>query len=144
MQETWVQSLGRENALEREAATTAVFMPGESPWTEGLDGLQSMRSQRVRHNWARMHADSSKESTHSNVLNFYKNISSGAPGSVHIVINSLTKCFITVEHERLAFQSTNMHPCHVLLSQGFSIMVLADIWGQIPLCIGVCPVYWNI
>ena len=36
MQETWVQSLGREDALEREAATTAVFMPGESPWTEEL------------------------------------------------------------------------------------------------------------
>ena len=29
---------------------TPVFLPGESPWTEESDGLQSMGSQRVRHN----------------------------------------------------------------------------------------------
>ena len=30
---------------------TPVFLPGESPCTEEPGGLQSMRSQRVRHNW---------------------------------------------------------------------------------------------
>ena len=29
---------------------TPVFLPGESPWTEEPGGLQSMQSQRVRHN----------------------------------------------------------------------------------------------
>ena len=29
---------------------TPVFLPGESPWTEEPGGLQSMGSQRVRHN----------------------------------------------------------------------------------------------
>jgi len=29
---------------------TPVFFPGESPWTEESGGLQSMGSQRVRHN----------------------------------------------------------------------------------------------
>ena len=29
---------------------TPVFLPGESPWTEELGELQSMRSQRVGHN----------------------------------------------------------------------------------------------
>ena len=28
-----------------------VFLPGESPWTEKPGGLQSMRSQRVGHDW---------------------------------------------------------------------------------------------
>ena len=28
------------------------FLPGESPWTEEPGGLQLMRSQRVRHDWA--------------------------------------------------------------------------------------------
>ena len=28
---------------------TPVFFPGESPWTEELGGLQSIGSQRVRH-----------------------------------------------------------------------------------------------
>ena len=31
---------------------TPVFLPGESPWTEEPGGLQSMGSQRVRHDWA--------------------------------------------------------------------------------------------
>ena len=34
---------------------TPVFLPGESPWTEGPGGLQSMGSQRVTHDWATKH-----------------------------------------------------------------------------------------
>ena len=34
MQEIQVQSLGWEDPLEKGMATTAVFLPGESPWTE--------------------------------------------------------------------------------------------------------------
>ena len=33
-----------------------VFLPGESPWTEELCGLQSMESQRVRHDWVTKNA----------------------------------------------------------------------------------------
>ena len=43
--ETWVQSLGWEDPLEEGIATHSVFLPGESPWTEELGGLQSMGSQ---------------------------------------------------------------------------------------------------
>ena len=35
---------------------TPVFLPGESPWTEEPGGLQSMESQRVRHNSATEHS----------------------------------------------------------------------------------------
>ena len=34
---------------------TPVFLPGESPWTEEPGGLQSMGSQRVRHDWVTKH-----------------------------------------------------------------------------------------
>ena len=34
---------------------TPVFLPGESPWTEEPDALQSTGSQRVRHDWATKH-----------------------------------------------------------------------------------------
>ena len=34
MQEIQVQSLGWEDPLEKGIATTPVFLPGESPWTE--------------------------------------------------------------------------------------------------------------
>ena len=49
MQENWVQSLGHEDPLEEGMATTPVFLPGESQWTEEPGKLQSMGSQRVRH-----------------------------------------------------------------------------------------------
>ena len=50
MQETWVQSLGREDLLEKEMATHSSILAWEIPWTEEPGGLQSMRSQRVGHN----------------------------------------------------------------------------------------------
>ena len=50
MQETWVQSLGWEDPLEKGMATTPVFLPGESHRQRNLVGLQSMESQRVGHN----------------------------------------------------------------------------------------------
>ena len=50
MQETWVQSLGQEDSLEKEMAIHSSILAWETPWTEELGGLQSMGSQRVGHN----------------------------------------------------------------------------------------------
>ena len=47
MWETWVQSLGLEDRLEKDMATHSWVIP----WTEEPGGLQSMRSQKVKHNW---------------------------------------------------------------------------------------------
>ena len=52
MQETWVRSLGWENPLEKQMARHASILAWEIPWTEEPGGLQSMRSQRVGHDWA--------------------------------------------------------------------------------------------
>ena len=49
MWETPVQSLGRENPLEKEMATHSNILAWRIPWTEELGGLQSMWSQRVGH-----------------------------------------------------------------------------------------------
>ena len=38
MQETWVRSLGQEDPLEKEMATTPVFLPGESHGQRSLAG----------------------------------------------------------------------------------------------------------
>ena len=38
MKESWVRSLGREDPLEQEMATTAVFLPGESHGGRSLVG----------------------------------------------------------------------------------------------------------
>ena len=50
MQETWVQSLGRKDLLEKEMATHSSILAWKIPWTEEPGRLQSMGSQRVRHN----------------------------------------------------------------------------------------------
>ena len=50
MQETRVQSLSRDDPLEKEMTTHRSILPREIPWTEGPGGLQSMGLQRVGHN----------------------------------------------------------------------------------------------
>ena len=49
MLETWVQSLGHEDPLEKEMATYSNILAWEIPWTEESDGLPLMGSQRVGH-----------------------------------------------------------------------------------------------
>ena len=49
VQETCVQSLGRKDPLEKGMATHSSILAWRIPWTEEPRGLQSMGSQRVRH-----------------------------------------------------------------------------------------------
>ena len=49
MRETWVQSLGREDALEKEMATHSNTLARKIPWMEEPSSLQSTGSQRVGH-----------------------------------------------------------------------------------------------
>ena len=50
MRETWVQSLGHEDALEKKMATHSSILAWRIPWMEEPGGLQSMESQRFGHN----------------------------------------------------------------------------------------------
>ena len=49
MLETWVLCLGREDPLEKEMATHSSTVAWKIPWTEEPCRLQSMGSQRVKH-----------------------------------------------------------------------------------------------
>ena len=49
MWETWVQSLGQEDPLEKEMATHSSTLAWKIPWTEESGGLQSMGLQTVGH-----------------------------------------------------------------------------------------------
>ena len=48
-QETWVQSLGREDPLEEGMATHSSILAWRIPWTEEPGRLQSIGSQTVGH-----------------------------------------------------------------------------------------------
>ena len=49
MHETWVGSLDLEDPLEKDMATHSSTPAWKIPWTEETGGLQSVGSQRVRH-----------------------------------------------------------------------------------------------
>ena len=49
IQETWLQSLGQEDPLEKEMAIHSSTIAWKIPWTEEPGRLQSMGSERVRH-----------------------------------------------------------------------------------------------
>ena len=50
MQETWVQSLGQEDPLEKGMATYSSILVWRIPWTVESGGLYSMGLQRAGHN----------------------------------------------------------------------------------------------
>ena len=52
MQEIWVQSLSREDPLQKEMATHSRILAWEIPWKEEPGGLQSMGLQTVGHDLA--------------------------------------------------------------------------------------------
>ena len=66
MQDTGVQSLGREDPLEKEVATHSSILAWRIPRKEEPGRLQSMGSQRVGHYWA-IH-------THTQFMSFPKKI----------------------------------------------------------------------
>ena len=52
IKETWVLSLGWKDPVEKEMATHSSILAWKIPWTEEPVRLQSMGSQRVRHDLA--------------------------------------------------------------------------------------------
>ena len=60
LQDTQVQSLGQEDSLEEGMAIHSSILVWRIPWTEDPGGLQSIGSQRVKHDWSDLactHAD---------------------------------------------------------------------------------------
>jgi len=55
MQETKIWSLGWEDPLEEEMTTHSSILGWKILWTEEHGRLQSMESQRIRHNWVTEH-----------------------------------------------------------------------------------------
>ena len=51
VQETWVQSLGQRDPLEKGIATHSSILAWRIPWTKEPGGLQSLGSLRVGHDW---------------------------------------------------------------------------------------------
>ena len=57
MQEMQVLFLDREDPLQEEMANHSNILAWKTPWTEEPGGLQSIRLQRVGHDWATEHTE---------------------------------------------------------------------------------------
>ena len=55
MKESWVQSLGREDPLEKEMATHSSIVAGRIPWTEEPGGLHSPQGRKELDTTERLH-----------------------------------------------------------------------------------------
>ena len=86
MWETRVRSLGREDLLEKEMAIYSSSIAWKIPWTEEPGRLQSMGSQRVRH-------DSATSLHFTSLQTFFK--------SVLLLDRTIAKKPVTVSSERL-------------------------------------------
>ena len=67
MQETWVQSLGQEDPLEKDMATHSSILDWRILWTEKPGGLQSIASKELDVTEVTYHA-------HKVVYSLYKNV----------------------------------------------------------------------
>ena len=59
------RSLGWEDSLKKVMATHSSILAWRIPWTEELGGLQSIRSQRVGHDWSDLALTQARLSTFS-------------------------------------------------------------------------------
>ena len=66
--ETRIQPLNQEDALERGMATHSSILAWRIPWTEEPGGLQSVESQRVRHDRA------TNTHTHTHKVDFVSSV----------------------------------------------------------------------
>ena len=91
MQETWVQSLGWENPLEKEMATTPVFLPGKSHGQRSLAGY-SPWNRSVGHNWA---TSTFSEFNHFSTVGAVKTLHALIADSIDSMILAILANYIT-------------------------------------------------
>ena len=83
MQETWVRSLGLEDSLEKGIATHSSILAWRILWTEEHSRLQSMGSQRVRHDWVTNTCPQNKNPLHWWPHSCPHNEDGAMPGAPH-------------------------------------------------------------
>ena len=71
VQDTWVQSVGQEDPLEKGMATHSSILARRIPWTEEPGRPKSMGLQRVGHNWATNNSNFSYLCCYSSYLSYY-------------------------------------------------------------------------
>ena len=116
MQKTWVPSLGWEGPLEKGLATHSSILAWRIPWTKEPGGLESMGSQRVRHNWT------------SNTLCFHKSEAQGKGPVLEGNVSRQGFPPILLPHHPLL----GCLPAPVHLWYGFCLLILGSPVPRLP------------
>ena len=116
VQETWVQYLGQENPLEKGMATYFSILALRIPWAEEPGRLQSMQSQRVRHNWATKHKHEVQRNSErlfdwSKITQFSSVQFSSVAQSCPTLCDPMDRSMpgLPVHHQFLEFTQTHVH-----------------------------------
>ena len=128
MRETRVRPLGGEDPLEKKIATHSSTLAWKIPWMEEPGRLQSVRSQRVRHDWATSLSHSKELKLPAN--NKHKIISKATEQSWKHIVQSQTFSWLQLSlifelqfHERLWTKTTYLshfqfpdqwEPCEII------------------------------
>ena len=95
----WVWFLDWENFLEEETATLSSILAWKMSWTEDPGELQSVGSQRVRHDWAQAHT--------LYLLNFYLYINKYLLNEFYVLESSKHRGFCSIPNENIFYQETD-------------------------------------
>ena len=120
MRETWVQSLGWEDPLEKEMAIHSSSIAWKIPWTEEPDRLQSMGSQRVRHDWATSLSFTFKVYWNVKTCSFIQHALRRKGSMLFVnITNQMTKMWVKLIHKQVSDQlhmALLQYQCYFLLS----------------------------
>ena len=134
VQETWVPSLEWRETLEKEMATCASILDWEILWTEEPGVLQSIGSQRVRHDWGEKHKHTHMHThacTHTHTVIHYNQL--GFIPGMHIFFSIHNRGELQfVDQFYFGKHSTRLHPCVLLfgIHNNVWVIIIALLWGE--------------
>ena len=125
MWETWFNPWVGRIPWRRAWQLTPVLLPGESPWTEELGGLQSMGSQRVEHYWATKHSTQHMIHVTFFVLPSLQDLSSSSRNWTQAMAVKAQNPNPWLGHQETPYVCFTLSPMDFLSS----FKIISEIWG---------------
>ena len=130
MQESWVQSLGWEDPLEKEMATHSRIPAWRIPWIVEPGWLQSMGSKRVGHDWVTDTLTWCKDFTFVQQIFPRQDWVNQITYNNRLLAKNLVGLFIM---ERLFWKVSNWYLIYLMCKSDLVLIVFSESWIWLPL-----------